>query len=367
MSTTVSVAKMATAFKSNDGTVGFALFEQTFEKNCSSHSPKWGCRAIGTREDVLMAIFLSAACFEDGLLQSRSGERSTEGYISAWLDEIAMPFDMPNKDIVIRIGKDLDAMLFANDCYGNEIRPKAVAALRGAGFDEAAATLDSGQALTVNLYKDLALLRALFALPEGATEPVCPQWRVLNHKDAGLTLARTLGVPKAKIQTKSSLSIPQIRKLQSPNRSVDTVLIQQHEGHYAISWYSYVNKAIASICAEAEISRPGSYDANIKALRAAVRSASPVDDQTKVELSHEWIPVEAMGWMAADLNRLAAEFGAKPYTAFTTTWGDILTKDIASRGALAWDLARLSCSRWHPTASTDLFSAQNDALAVEAA
>lgn len=366
MGATVSVAKMAAAFKANNGKVGFALFEQTYEKNCYPHTPKWSCLAIGTREDVLRMIFLCAASFEDGLLQTRTGERSTEAFISEWLGELAMPFDLQDKQIELRIGDDWQAPIPATDIYNKDRRPKIDQALRSAGYSGAADTLGAGQTLAVSLYQDLDLLRTLFAVPQGANSALCGSWRILSHKDAGQSIARTLGIPRAKPRG-ATLTLPRLLKVQSPNRSVDAMLVQQDGGHYAISWRSFIDVSIAGICVEAEIKYPGSYDANIKAVRAAVKAAQHVDALTKVEYRHEWIPSESMGWMPRDLNKLAAEFGAQPQTAFSTTWGEILDKDHASSHSLAWEMTRLTCSRWYPTETTDLFSPQNDAVAKVAA
>jgi len=68
MGSTVTTRKLAAAFKSANGTVTFALFEESYSKNCYPRTPSWCCWSIGDIRHVMKAIFSAASSCEGGML-----------------------------------------------------------------------------------------------------------------------------------------------------------------------------------------------------------------------------------------------------------------------------------------------------------
>lgn len=64
MGSTVSTAKLVGAFQGNDGQLCYALFEQTYDKNCHPHNPKWSAMRIGDLAATMKAIFSYASSCE---------------------------------------------------------------------------------------------------------------------------------------------------------------------------------------------------------------------------------------------------------------------------------------------------------------
>ena len=89
MGATVTTGKRAHAFLSNEGAPIFILEEQTYEKNCYPHAPKWSVAAFGAYQDVMRHVFRYASVTDGGMLQGRSGWIGSEGYIKSWRDAIA--------------------------------------------------------------------------------------------------------------------------------------------------------------------------------------------------------------------------------------------------------------------------------------
>ena len=99
MSSTITRSKDVGAFYDRDHRVVYACFEETYESNVYPHSPSWSCIAIGHIEDVLERIFHRASSCEGGMLRSRTGNLTPEGYIGSWLDKLAAPFAIRGRGV----------------------------------------------------------------------------------------------------------------------------------------------------------------------------------------------------------------------------------------------------------------------------
>ena len=108
MGATVTCRKLAAAFACADG-VFYALFEQTYEKNCYPHTPGWSCVHFGNIDHALRTIFRHASSCEGGMLQSRSGCITPEGYIAGWMKEMASPMRMPDCRIDLHVSDSIYA------------------------------------------------------------------------------------------------------------------------------------------------------------------------------------------------------------------------------------------------------------------
>lgn len=73
MGATVTTGKRAAAFKAPSGQNFYVLFEETYEKNCTPHTPHWNCILFGDLIAAMERIFRHASACEGGMLQGRGG------------------------------------------------------------------------------------------------------------------------------------------------------------------------------------------------------------------------------------------------------------------------------------------------------
>jgi hypothetical protein len=57
MGATVTMGKLAAAFKAPCGQNIYVLFEKTYEKNCTPHTPHWNCILFGDLIAAMARIF----------------------------------------------------------------------------------------------------------------------------------------------------------------------------------------------------------------------------------------------------------------------------------------------------------------------
>lgn len=106
MGATVTTGKLASAFKMPSGQNIYVLFEETYEKNCTPHTPHWNCILFGDLSAAMEHIFRHASACEGGMLQRRGGNLTPEGYIRGWLKELASPLAFPEQTVALKISKD---------------------------------------------------------------------------------------------------------------------------------------------------------------------------------------------------------------------------------------------------------------------
>lgn len=91
MGATFSLGKKAAVLVSDDGTLYYALFEQTYEGNCFPHTPRWNCRHFGEAASCMRKIIRRAADTEDGMLKGDRGYITPSDYIGEWRHALAHP------------------------------------------------------------------------------------------------------------------------------------------------------------------------------------------------------------------------------------------------------------------------------------
>ena len=168
MGATVTTGKLAAAFRATSGCVFYVLYEETYEKNCHPHTPEWNCWCFGPIEDVLKRIFRSASSCESGMLQSRNGRITPEGYIASWLKKLAEPIDLMDRSISLRFGTD----------FYDPIRPQNIdaanAVLIDFGRQDLVDALANGTTIVVEMYRNAELIATLL---ERAS---ISAWRILR-------------------------------------------------------------------------------------------------------------------------------------------------------------------------------------------
>lgn len=89
-------------FRTNNKVI-YILAEESYEKNCSPHTPRWSCFAIGDYKQVMEKVFLHASAAEGGGLQNRANDLTPEGYIRGWNLAFNKPVAFSDKAISFRI------------------------------------------------------------------------------------------------------------------------------------------------------------------------------------------------------------------------------------------------------------------------
>lgn len=261
MGSTVTTRKLAAAFKSAEGAVTFALFEESYSKNCYPRTPSWCCWSIGDIRHVMKAIFSAASSCEGGMLQGAGGRYlKPEGYIASWLKELAEPVELQELQLVLKLGSGYAATVPTEQFEAT--KDKIVALGRG----DIAEALERGEDVSLVLQDEAALITGLY---DGST--LMP-WRILTHAHVPLHGVRNadLGYRPAKTRV-FDLEVPRFYRVHERD---DSCLILGADGAWrCFGWqFSYVGRYVSALW-EKELLEPGSYRARIGAYREAIKGA----------------------------------------------------------------------------------------------
>lgn len=290
MGSTVTTNKRAGAFRKADGTVIFVLFEETYEKNCTPHTPQFSVTAFGPRNDVLRRIFQHASSCEGGMLQSRAGTIRPENYIETWKHHLSKPGEIFDTEIDLSIG----------DSYRSPIPLSSVDAIRtlmesrgyGAQFGE----IEAGS-LTVSLHADVDLLLALY----GQSGPLSA-WRVLGHVHCSKATLTVDPVRNVKADR-----MPRVRAFRLDENEV-VVSINGSQLRCAGWDYNAVGSFL-DLAYEHELHAPGWGKTAIPWYRALLRQAPQLPAETLVFIQRDLEDEKVHGWRVETLNRVAAAAG----------------------------------------------------------
>tara|TARA_R110002124_G_scaffold128157_2_gene288530 strand:- start:11413 stop:12441 length:1029 start_codon:yes stop_codon:yes gene_type:complete len=270
MGSTVSTAKMASAFETEDGPF-YVLFEETYEKNCYPRTPRWGCVGFGQIQHVMKWIFHSAASCEGGMLQGAGGRYITpEGYIASWLKELACPVYHHDHDVELETSSSYRASI------PQEKLQTALATLAESGRPDIAEKIDAGEAVSLSIHEDGTFLCELYE-----TLSLAP-WRLIEPHLVPLDKDRRAELGYRPAKTKGfDMTMPSFRKISSTDHSM---LKQMPDKRWICDgWCSgYMNDYVRGLW-NAELNEPGSYRARIKAYRAAMKDA-PLIPSAGVEI-----------------------------------------------------------------------------------
>jgi len=264
MGATVTCKKLAAAFAGADGLV-YVLFEQTYEKNCYPHTPSWSCTYCGGIDGALRGIFRYASSCEGGMLQSRSGCITPEGYIAGWMKEMASPVRMPDCSIALQVSDSIYASVSAGNV-------ETVCGILDCNGQAAAAdAIRAGDQATLSLHRDAGAVASLCA--EIAPWRLIPSYAVPLYEPRDASLGYNPR-PAASFE----VARPAAFRIDDHNR-----LLQREDGSwFCAGWqYAIVGEFVGGLW-EAERKAPGSFKKRIQAFRDALNSAEPVPAGTKV-------------------------------------------------------------------------------------
>ena len=267
MGATVTTGKLAAAFRATSGCVFYVLYEETYEKNCHPHTPEWSCWCFGPIERVMNRIFSSASSCEGGMLQTRNGYITPEGYIASWLKILAEPIEFMDRSILLKYGTAF------YDSVNTQNVDDAIGALTEFGRQNLVADLSAGKSVSLEMYDDAELIAALLERARISA------WRILRSCSTPLfgLINRDLGYTPAPVK-EFEVTVPRFLKIDGDNR-----LVQGDDGIWRCrGWeYSIVGQYVSSLV-ESELREPGSYRKRIKAFRDGIKSAPRIPEGTKV-------------------------------------------------------------------------------------
>lgn len=299
MSSTYSLAKEAASIVGPDGTVFYALFEQTYEANLQSN-PQWCALYFGTAQACMGRIIRLAAHCEGGCLKEQGGNVSPSAYIKHWRQAMAQSRKLGCSRVSASFGKGVYSLKPENR---NSIA--ALLAKHGhAGIEE--------DCVTINVAEQPALLQAI--LDAGN-----PAWLFLDRWD----VQEGNGVPYEPSQTKASLP------------DFDVFYIREHSDRDAENWvrldsqvlhtgweYSTIEYLINQLVIPGEAKVPGSAESAIRLLRSCVREAIPLS--LKQEMRIERPKPEAASYDQRRFDTLTAKLGLSQVSGFVTSVEKVL-------------------------------------------
>lgn len=322
MGSTVSTDKKVSAFTTPQGRTAYILFEETYEKNCYPHDPKWSCVGFGYLEDVLKMIFWIASSTEGGMLKGKSGDTTPEAYATAWLKCLAAPRKTYDRDISLHFGG------FSAPLPSDEgIRAKVLSSLREDGFPVVATSLEAGP-VEVSLYRDFDVLRSIYT----KNRVHLGSWRILrpgfNDYEVDMSLAYEPEPKKLAYQPPQAYRLGQFH-----------YLVTQEDGTLRGKGWAY--SIVASYVAgygEKQLSHPGSFRANFKALRDSLNKAPELSDSAVVDFASH-TPCADRKWRTEALLEVANKLGKQDLN-FSMTLGEI--KHLAAKAGDQHLLSRIA-------------------------
>lgn len=260
MGATVSVASAAGAFQSHGNTY-YVLWEQTYEKNCYPHTPRWCCIYIGRQADVIKRVFQYASDCEGGMLQNRSGHITPEGYLQRWLTALKQPLRLHESETFsLSYGQGFYDVIRTD-------RPELLGGLRSQGLAEIAEGLASGKHYHLPLCEHGELVSQLCAAGVSA-------WRLRPDDKPRGEPDGSLAVDYANPSAARYLPpIPFMARID------EHVFIEGDDGVFRNEGWDY--SVVASFVAnfwKTELEHPESYKSAIKTYRQAVKNAPRAEE-----------------------------------------------------------------------------------------
>ncbi|PWD01973.1 hypothetical protein [Pseudomonas amygdali] len=328
MGATVTTGKLVAAFNNADGKTFYVLYEETYEKNVTPRTPRWGARAIGDLAAVMRIIFWSASSCEGGMLLGTGGRNITpEGYIAGWLKELENPVELDDFQFELSVSKGWSAVIGEDEFV--KVKPQLEEVVGGAALAKA---LEDGQTVGASLYADSEALGVIFnGMHLGA-------WRILKNRCTPVHGMRNPALGYAPAKAKAfAVESPRFQKV---NPTSDCILVTGDDGCWRCDgWaYSYVANYVTNLW-ESELQAPGSYRTRIKAYREAINSAPFIPSQGVKVVIDTTVTVES--WEQSKIQQAVKELGA-------STKGSEIHIDVPNDYNQLYTVTRLppACTKW---------------------
>jgi hypothetical protein len=285
MGATVTTGRRVGAFVTPAGKTVYVLAEETYEKNCTPHTPHWCCIGIGGLNDVIRRFFAYGSSCEGGMLQNRSGHMTPEGYIRSWFKELEAPFEMSDFQVALRVGTGLYAAIT------KEKIDKVSEVLTAIGRVDILTSLLAGETFTLSFQKDADVVLALYGLNGSEKSLLSPWLAVQSHHLPRPEMDRNarLGYfPKAAAANTAISPDPVVYRV-----GEDDCFVLGPDGSLRpAGWaYSLVGHFIESLWEE-EMSVPNSFGRRIKAFRDKVTNAPRLSPEALTVTIDTTVPLE---------------------------------------------------------------------------
>lgn len=172
MGVTVTTGKAVMAFQSKNEVI-YVLNEETYEKNCTPHTPHRCCFAIGNYKEVMSRVYGRASAAAGGGLNNRAGNLTPETFLRGWNLAFHKPMMLNNRDISFKI--------LERDRWRDGIESDRA----GLVYDVLKATnrldvweklISEDDTVTLSLYDDIDLIVSLFGV-NGVDQP----WKIIDE------------------------------------------------------------------------------------------------------------------------------------------------------------------------------------------
>lgn len=330
MGSTITVGRTASAFRDPAGDVVYVLWENTYESNCFPHTPSWCCVGIGKIDATITHIFAMASNCEGGMLRSRGGDLTPEGYAGTWLKALQAPHPMLDADTRLimsepRVIRPLDY----SASFKAEERADIIRVLREAGETDMAHSIQTEGVCSASLHANSAGLIALYeAQLVYAWKLVPSHLRPGELSKGDPALGFTLD-PKRK----APLVRPDARKLRGDMGDRE-VLLQSSNGTWRTAGWQYAVVAdyVRSL-GEHGSQLPANYRTLIRVYRETLRQA-PELRKASVTFDKTKLSDDQRKYSGAVLAKLEADPSSVPTdTGFTMPFNPALAYEQARFGA----------------------------------
>lgn len=297
MGATITTGKLIAAFKDVKGKTFYIIYEETYDRNCYPHTPKWSARAIGDLALMMRLIFWSASSAEGGMLQGPGGRWLTpEGYVSGYLKELANPVEIHDRSFDLSVGHGWSAVI------GADSFPKIRAKLEGIGEAAIAGALDQGETVTVSLFEHAEALSVIFDGVDLWASRILQGYSTPTYG----TRNPSLGYAPAKVKPPLQDTL-RVLKISQDDANI---IVQHPDGSWRCDgWgYSYVANYVKNLW-ETELKYPGSFRSLIKSYRQAIDGAPTIPAGGVTIVVDTSFPLGAYDAQAVE--RIRDEYGCK--------------------------------------------------------
>lgn len=297
MGSTYSVGKKAAAVVGPDGTIYYALFEQTYESNVHPRTPHWCAVGFGTAADCMAKIVEWSAACEGGCLKGQGGNISPSTYIKQWREVLATPVEFAAEVVTAEFGGGTYK-------FGEDDRHAISAILARHGHPGI-----QNDKMSIEVRRQPELLAELIREKRYA-------WRYFDIGDA-----RTLTADWASYAPKAGKSeVPHFEVFHIPpaNREEPEHWVRLEGKLHHTGWdYSTIQFLIKRFAVEAEKKVPGSAEFVIKQIRETVKQKRPFSMDQRITIDPSRIKED---WRKSQFKHLAGKLALSENAVIETTF-----------------------------------------------
>jgi hypothetical protein len=290
MSATVTTGKAVLGFTTKNNNVIYVLAEETYEKNCRPHTPRWGVFAVGTYKEVMKKVFGRASSAEGGTLQNRANNLTPETYLRGWNLAFGKPIRFDNRNVTLEILP----RGYWRDGFESESALAIFQKLKEINRLDIWETLisDDGKVIA-NIYEDSELITALFGV-NGVDQP----WKIIGFSDydkANGVIDESL-IPAKKNGGVMPATMPRLAKLTTSYQTVGFIQLQS-DGSFANFQHDYfvMGEYIRNQAYECEMIEKGLGISNISQYREILNSEPDIASDLDAFISKSTVTEKLVG------------------------------------------------------------------------